>query len=166
MYATNLNNLTKTRYIALTQINAGFTLIEILVVLGMMAVFTSVGVVFSLNSYQQHLFLSEYNLTTNLLAKVRNHAQNNFEQSSHSLLILDNEYRIFATNQYSPQDSSTYESYPRNPNVDYLGPEEITFAQLSGNLLTCADFDPCTYTLSYTLQTRAVTINDMGGIIW
>ncbi len=144
----------------------GFTLIEVLVVLGMMAIFATMGLVFSFDSYRGYLFRSEYTTTVNLLAKARNRAINNFNESNHGVAILDGEYRLFKTSDYDPSDSDTYESFPRNNELTFDGPEEIIFEQLSGNLIECDGEDPCTYTFGYGLKTKSITINDMGGITW
>jgi prepilin-type N-terminal cleavage/methylation domain-containing protein len=151
--------------------NQGFTLIEVLIVLGMVAIFATMGLVFSFDSYRGYLFRSEYTTTVNLLAKARNRAINNFNESNHAVSILDGEYRLYKIDGYDPGDSATYESFPRNNALTFEGPEEIIFEQLSGNLAECEDedgnpIDPCTYTFGYGLKTKSITINDMGGITW
>lgn len=144
----------------------GFTLIEVLVVLGMLAIFATMGLVFSFDSYRGYLFRSEYTTTVNLLAKARNRAINNFNESNHGIAILDGEYRLFNTNEYDAGDPDTYEFFPRNNALTFDGPEEIIFQQLTGNLASCDGEDPCTYTFGYGLKTKSITINDMGGITW
>lgn len=144
----------------------GFTLIEIMVVIGLLAVFATMGLAFSFDSYRGYLFRSEYTTTVNLLAKARNQAINNFSQSNHTVAILSGEYRIYATDSYDEDDENTYRSFPRNNALTFSGPEEVTFEQLSGNVASCDSLDPCTITFGYGLRTKSITINDVGGITW
>lgn len=144
----------------------GFTMIEILVVLGMLAIFATMGLVISFDSYRGYLFRSEYTTTVNLLTKARNRAINNFNESNHGVAILDGEYRIFNTDEYDSDDDSTYDSYSRNNALIFTGPTEIIFQQLTGNLASCDGEDPCTYTFGYGLKTKSITINEVGGITW
>jgi len=146
--------------------NSGFTLIEVLIVIGMLAIIATMGLVFSFDSYRSYLFRSEYTTTVNLLAKARNRAINNFNESNHGIAFLDDEYRIFKTIDYNPNDNATYESFPRNQSLSFTGPKEVTFEQLSGNLTSCDGINPCTYTFSQDLKTKSININEAGGIIW
>lgn len=145
-------------------IKKGFTLIEILVVIGLLAVFASMGLSFSFDSYRGYLFRSEYTSAVNLLAQARNRAINNFNESSHGVLILDGEYRLFQA-PYE-DDESTFQSFSRNNELTLTGPTEIIFEQVSGELETLCDGGPCTITFGYGLKTKSITINEVGGIIW
>jgi len=149
------------KYLHLT----GFTLIEMTVVIGLLGAFTAMGLSFSFDSYRGYLFRSEYTTVFHLLAKARNHALNNFNQSSHGIAIRDGEYRLFEVESYDEANEATYKSYPRNSALSFTGPDEIVFEQLSGNLFSC-DADPCAITFSYKSQTKVITINNVGGIMW
>jgi prepilin-type N-terminal cleavage/methylation domain-containing protein len=144
----------------------GFTLIEIIVVLGIFSILAAAGLAFSFDSYRGYLFQSEYTSTVNLLAKARNRAINNFNESDHTVEILSGEYRLYAADEYSASNPSTYLSLPRNNELSFSGPSEITFKQLSGDLDPTSCGGPCTITLGYGLQTKTITVNEVGGIIW
>jgi len=139
---------------------------EMTVVIGLLGIFATMGLSFSFDSYRGYIFRSEYITVVNLLAKVRNHAINNFNQSSHGIAIRDDEYQLFEVENYDENDETTYVSYPRNKAFSFVGPNMVIFEQLSGNLVSCDSIDPCTITFAYGLQTKHVTINDVGGITW
>jgi len=149
---------------------AGFTLIEVLIVLGMLAIFATMGLVFSFDSYRGYLFRSEYTTTVNLLAKARNRAINNFNESCHGVAILAGEYRIFRSATCDTDNIDSFESFPRNNALTLTGPEEIMFDQLTGNLAWCEgvvdEDDICSLTFGYGLKTKNVDINYYGGITW
>lgn len=156
------------------ELKKGFTLMEILVVIGLLAVFATMGLSFSFDSYRGYLFRSEYTSAVNLLAQARNRAINNFNESSHGLAVLDTQYHLLKTNTavpYNATASSTFQPFERNTALTFSGPTFITFEQVSGDLDVCEDedgdpVDPCTITFGYGLKTKSITINEVGGIIW
>lgn len=143
----------------------GFTLMEVLVVLGLLSIFATMGLAFSFDSYRGYVFRGEYTTAVNLLARARNRAINNFNESNHGVAITPTEYRLYATAIYNPNDDTTYESYPRGravsiPNID------IIFEELTGNSI-CGS-TPCEHSLTfgYNAQTKTITVNEAGGIMW
>lgn len=145
----------------------GFTLMEIIVVLGLLSLFAVMGLVFSFDSYRGYFFRSEYTMFVNLLEKARNRAANNFNESGHGVAVLDSEYRLFRNDIYDPDDDTTYESYPKNSSITFGGPTDIRFFQLSGNIDSCdGDPAPCEFTFGYANKTKEITINAQGGITW
>jgi prepilin-type N-terminal cleavage/methylation domain-containing protein len=144
----------------------GFTLIEIIVVLGIFSILAAAGLAFSFDSYRGYLFQGEYTSVINLLSKARNRAINNFNESDHALEILSGEYRLYATDEYNASNPATYLSLPRNNELTFSGPNKVVFKQLSGDLSSCDSVDPCKITFGYGFQTMNITINNVGGIIW
>jgi prepilin-type N-terminal cleavage/methylation domain-containing protein len=146
----------------------GFTLMEVIVVIGLLAVFAVMGLSYSFDSYRGYLFRSEYTSFVNMLAKARNQALNNFNESCHGITILADEYRIFKTDECNLNDVDDYKGFPRNSSLTFDGPDTIMFDQLTGNLNSgsCDGDDPCTITFGYGLRTKSVEINRFGGIAW
>ena len=143
----------------------GFTLIEILVVLGILAVIAGSGLAFTLDSYRGYLFRSEYTTVTHMLAKARSRAINNFNESAHGLKILGDQYVLFVGGDYATSDSDLQEIFPRNTALSVAGEDEIVFEQLTGNANDC-DSPSCTITFGYGASVKNITINAQGGIIW
>lgn len=147
-----------------TRKTAGFTLIEILIVVGIFALLASIGMVFSFDSYRGYLFRSEHGQITQVIAKARNLAANNFNEAPHGVHFEDTTYTLFIGSSYD-EDDDTNTVFERNTAIQITGPDEIVFEQLSGSLDSCDD-DPCTVSFSYGGKTKDVTISDIGEITW
>lgn len=151
----------------------GFSLIEILVVMGLFALLMAMGVVFSLNSYQGYVFRTEYGNFTHVLAKARNFAVNNFDESQHGIhfeldaLPGSYEYTLFVGNTYVDGDPSN-QTFALNRAIAVAAPDDIVFEQLSGNLdETNSDCTaPCTITFTYAGKNEVIEINEIGAISW
>ncbi len=132
--------------------------------IGLFTLIVGIGMTFSLDSYRNYLFRSEYMSALNIMSQARNRAINNFNESPHTFAILADEYRLYASDIYDSGDSSTYESFPRNNSLT-ISPNTGTyeFSQLSGDNPTC---DPdCVITFGNGLLTKTITVNVGGGII-
>jgi prepilin-type N-terminal cleavage/methylation domain-containing protein len=143
----------------------GFTMIEVLIVIGLISVLAGMGLMFSFDSYRGYLARSEQTQVVQMLAKSRNRAVNNFDQDQHGLKITDESVVMFSGNIYDEDDTAN-EDFPRNDAVVYEGATEIVFDQLSGNLEAC-DVPPsedCEIRMTYGGITRKVTVNEFGGI--
>lgn len=146
------------------QQNRAFTLIEILVVIGLFALIASIGMSFSQDSYRAYLFRSEYGIFNQLLSKARNHAASNFDQSAHGVHIENDSYTLFVGDAYSVSDPDNI-VIPRSSSVSVSGATDVVFEQLSGNLKTC-DATPCEIVFSYGGRGASTKINEVGGITW
>lgn len=143
---------------------AGFTLMEVIVVLGMLSIIAAAGMVFSFDSYRGYLFRAEYGNVAHVIVKARNLAANNFNEAPHGVHFEANSYTLFVGNSYDSSNPSN-QVFERNAAITYAYPTDIVFEQLSGNLLSCST-DPCTLSFSYGSLNKDITINDFGGITW
>jgi len=149
------------------QKSGGFTLIEILVVIGILTLFAGIGLMFSFDSFRGYLTRSEQVMIVHMLAKARNRAMNNFDESAHGLKIEPGSLTLFAGSSFDVSDPHSRESFPRNKTLVLTGAEEIVFEQLTGNMTAC---DPlpladCNVSMLYGGITRKIDINEYGGII-
>lgn len=144
----------------------GFTLLEILVVVAIFAIVASLGLAFSFQSYSGYLFRGQETTLIQTLMVARNLSANNFDESAHGVSFFENEYRLYAVNEYDEDDSDTYQSFPIGEGFEVDGPEEVIFEQLSGSLFSCDGNDPCEITMTGNGKTDVTTINQYGGIIW
>jgi len=142
-----------------------FTLIEVLVVMSVFILFSTMGLIFSLDSYRGYVFRSEYTKVVTLLLTARSKAINNFNESAQGVAIVDDEYRIFTSNLYEETNKDTYQSLPRSKALVVTGAARIEFEQLSGNCNACRDI-PITITFGYGQKTKDININYQGGITW
>jgi len=144
----------------------GFTMLEVLIVVGLLAIFAGMGLVYSFDSYRGEIFRGEYTNVASVVARARNRAINNFNESGHGVTITGTEYRLYPTATYNAADPSTYESFPRNANVTMSGDSEIIFEQLTGNSICGSVTCSKTVGISYGTLSNAVLINEVGGIDW
>lgn len=156
---TSIRNMGSSQREKAALFRAGFTLLEILVVMGLFSLVIGIGMSFSLDSYRNYLLRSETEHAYALLTQARNRAVNNFNEDSHIFAITSSEYRV-----YPAGDSSDPDVYPRNDALT-ITPDTITieFEQLSGNVPDCSP--SCDIILTNGLLTRTITINEAGGIL-
>ena len=138
----------------LNKSGAGFTLIEIIVVMGMLAAIGSLVSLASLDTWRGFLFRGDKDLVVNALQKARSQAINNIclgevpvDQSqcslpeyccdgkSHGVHFESGKYVIFQGTAYDPNDSKNEILTPEgNTQITNLTSSEIVFSQLSGDV--------------------------------
>lgn len=139
---------------------AGFTLIEILVVMALFSLILSTGIFVSLNSYKRYSFFSEENTLVTLIYKARSMALNNVRGLPHGVHIDAGNYVLFEGTPYNPNDSKN-QLFERNTAVATTGLDEILFNALSANPVQLG-----VITLSEDGQTKSISIGDEGTINW
>lgn len=112
--------------------SSGLTMLEVLVVLGILAIIFSVGSPVSLNFYLDYQLDSEYNLVVSLLRNARNLSMTNYNESDHGLYIDSNNLVVFQGSTYATRNSSQDVTYSRNSAITISGATEVDFAALSG----------------------------------
>lgn len=115
----------------------GFTFIEVLVVLAMLAIIASITLFFSLNFYQRELLASERSLLISILQTARAKAMQNVAGMPHGVAINPantHQYVVFVADSYEKAEKSTSLIIPYSPNIQFASstPETIIFSQLSG----------------------------------
>jgi len=135
----------------------GFSLIEILVVIGLITLIAAGGYMISIGGFQRYAFSAERDLVLNLLQKTRSRAMNNVLQSPHSLVISDTEYTLFSDDG----DTDNDDIFPRNTSV-VISPTTIEFEQLSGNVVMGAGV----INIDQGVQSAQIEVNTNGRISW
>lgn len=139
---------------------AGFSLIEILVVTAIITVLAGIGLIVGLDSYRGYSYRSERNVAVHVLQKARSRAMNNMFETAHGIHFGSSEYVLFRGNAYNPS-ASTNESIPKNPAVTITGPADIVFRQLSGDSNFTGDI-----TITDGVRTNIISTNGEGRINW
>lgn len=123
--------------------NKGFTLVEILVVIGLIGMVLTIGSLVNLNMFTRELSYSEVDTLVGVLQNARNRAMNNINAMPHGVHYEDGNasYVIFEGNTYDgdgievprPMEGGEVNT---NVNITMDGDEEfnIVFAQLSGEV--------------------------------
>jgi prepilin-type N-terminal cleavage/methylation domain-containing protein len=153
--------------------NKGFTLMEMLVVIGIIAMFAVMSLFLDINNYRGDAFRSEQSVIGMALQTARADALNNINQKRHGVAIHPGGYDgyvIFEGDTYNPADPKN-ENIKSSYNVTFTpaSPSEIVFRQLSGDAL---DVSGNSYDGDITLvdsqrnMTAVISINHEGKISW
>lgn len=137
--------------------NRGFGLMEVVVVIGLMALIALGGYMISIGGFQRYAFASERDLVINLLHKARSRAINNVGQSEHTV-ELDSAAGEFILRE---ETSGSEVKFPKDPSVT-ITPSNftVTFEQLSG------DAEDLDITIEKGAQNIVIDIDSNGRINW
>ena len=141
--------------------SAGFTLIEITIVLAIVVGLTAIGLTVGVDSYSRYNFHSEKDTAVSMLQKARSGAINNIGESWHGVYFGNaTDIILFrgqgATQDYAHRNSAFDFKMEKCGGVMYSGASEIVFNQLSGD----------TSGGIVTINSANITINNEGGIDW
>jgi prepilin-type N-terminal cleavage/methylation domain-containing protein len=151
--------------------NKGFTLMEMLVVIGIVAMFAVMSLFLDMNNYRGDAFRSEQSVLGMALQTARADALNNINQKRHGVAIHPSGYDgyiIFEGNSYTEvgrdttKDIEIKSSY--NVTFTLTSPTEIVFDQLSGNIIAGAG--DITFIDSQRNMTAVISTNYEGKISW
>jgi prepilin-type N-terminal cleavage/methylation domain-containing protein len=118
--------------------SAGFTLIEVLVVMGILVTILGSSLFFDVSNYRGEAFRAERNNLVVALETARADALNNMHQSKHGVAINPGGYAgyvIFEGTSYAVSDPATRTLIPASYTVtlEPPSPSEVVFTQLSGD---------------------------------
>lgn len=112
--------------------HAGLTVVELLMVIGIIAVIFAAGVPVGLNFYLDYQLDSEYNLLASLLRSARNLSMTNYNEADHGVYIGSGGIVVFQGTTYATRTASKDKTYPRNSVITIAGATEVDFTALSG----------------------------------
>jgi len=148
--------------------NKGFTLVEIIIALGLMSIVVALGLFASFDLFRGSSLASERDVIVSILQRARSESLNNINQTRHGVHFTgvkpNLKYVLFECNpapqcsSYTPSsaDATTTSSY----GFSITTPADIIFAQLTG---TSTD---ATITMADGRSTSTITINSEGRINW
>jgi prepilin-type N-terminal cleavage/methylation domain-containing protein len=154
-----------------TNKNSGFSLIEILVVLGMLSLLAAFTLFIGTDSYRGYSFRNERDTIVSILQKARSQAMSNVCLGSgctggepHGVHFASGQYVIFQGSSFNPSDPNN-EVRISGYNLDLTGSTmtDVIFTQLSGEATPTGAIrltDP------NTNHTSDITINSAGQIAW
>ena len=138
----------------------GFTLIEIIVVISIIAIIISFGMTIDLGVFKRDLFKAEQSTIVSVLEKARSRSMANMFESAHGVCYdsgTDN-YIIFR----DTCGSAFTEFIPANANIEITFPT-VTFDQLTGNSNSASDI---IIHMKDGVKETDITINHEGKIDW
>jgi len=139
----------------------GFTLLEVLIVITILAGLAGLGLFVSIDFYKSYAFYSERNIVVSAIQKARSQSLANINESKHGVYFGTNNYVIFQGENYDFRSAIYDEIIQANSLVANSGLTEIVFDQLSG--LPSATG---TIALSDNLRSSTISIGNEGRINW
>lgn len=161
--------------------NKGFTLVEVLIVIGLLIMVFAFGLFISFDFYRSYSFYAESDVIVSILQKARNQSLNNINQARHGVYFDissdDLKYVIFECDSENHPQCTDYNERDESKDLviesSYgmsITPESsfsVVFEQLSGSCASpnCLS-DPLIITLSDGRREYEITINNEGAISW
>ncbi len=147
---------------------AGFVFIELLVVIGIIVLLTSLSLFIDVNSYRGDAFRAEVRSLASALQRARADALNNIGEEKHGVAIHPggfDGYVIFDGASYAARNSSLDVPIAASYRVTLSpsSPVEIVFDQLSGNANYDGDIEVIDPNRA---MTATISINYEGRISW
>lgn len=140
---------------------SGFTLIEILISLGIFAILFAIGLPLSLDSYRNYILNSETSNLVTLIRRAESLALSNVHNSSHGIYIEEDRIILFEGESYAARNTAFDEEFERAEVVSISGPTEIVFSALESKPNAAVSF-----VLSNLLNVHRVDVNEHGAIFW
>ncbi len=144
-----------------TVANSAFTLIEMLVVVGLFLSLVTISIVASVSHIQKTSLTNDRDLLLSLLWHARSRALANVEESPHGVHVTSDSFISFLGASYdaSAIDMSTT---PHSPNLYVSGNTTIIFEPLTGAITSGETIT----TLRRGTETILLTVNAHGRIDW
>ena len=139
----------------------GFTLIEIIIVIAILAAILSFGMIVNLNVFTGDIFLAEQSKIVGILERARSHAMANMFESAYGVCFNFPNYIIFRFRDRSTclPISDTDEIIPTEKNITITFPT-VVFKQLTG------DTTGATINITDGIKSANIIINNEGAIDW
>ena len=149
-------NFTRNKY------HQGFTLLEVLIIVVLIGIFSTLGLFITIDFYKSYSFKAELNTVVSLLHKARADSLNNNNQTNHGLHIdsIQKKYILYEGDRYDTVGKNNQE-YGMGVDIKVQGSLDINFVQLSGEVLNAG-----AVIFSDGKRSRTITINVLGQINW
>lgn len=148
----------------------GYTLLEILIVMGLIALLGGVGMLMSMETFKTSIFHNDRDLLVSAMRKARSESINNMcfgpagfctDGKAHGVHIAPGTYTIFQGDSYAGRDVDADENIDAKPGTTFTGPADIIFEKLSG------ETTPVSIMITDDNgKNSTITLNAEGRIIW
>ena len=114
---------------------SGFTLLEIMIVIGLMVIFAVLTIPYGMNFYQSRILEEETRAVSNILARAQSHAMAGKEDSDWGIRFYHNEakYVLFKGSRYNQRDTAFDQEFVLPPGTETEGIVEVVFEIHTGN---------------------------------
>lgn len=161
-----LNTLTQDKGPARIAKQGGFTFIELLIAVAILAFIGVIGSIIGIDAYQRYLFRSDLDTAASLLSKARSSAIHSIGETSHGVYFGPDEpdhFLLFRGADYLSRDTDFDFLVEKSKVTTVSGPDEVVFNPPSGQTGESAVM---TLTLTNGIQDFVITINPEGGLDW
>jgi len=141
--------------------NRGFTVLEIMVAVGLITIIGSLALFVSMDFYRSYNLDTEVETFITLISRARGRAVNNIDAMSHGVYIDEENVTLFRGNNYQTRDEELDEIFKRSQAFEVEGLEEIVFDQLTGETTASG-----TVTIQGQGRSTTISINNEGRIDW
>ncbi|MBI3589350.1 MAG: prepilin-type N-terminal cleavage/methylation domain-containing protein [Candidatus Liptonbacteria bacterium] len=150
--------------LSVSRLVSGFTMIEIVMVVAIVAFLAGLGLWVGMDVYRSYSYRSERSTFVSALQKARLESMVNINEVKHGVHIEPNEYVIFQGSAYVSADPFNQVIIPSGA-VTLAGnpalPRDVVFDQLSGVTASVG-----TLTISDGVRSTVISINNEGQISW
>ena len=140
--------------------NAGFTLIELVLAIGLTCLLGGLGLVVSMDFYRSYSSNLNTNILVSTLERARSRSLDNINEAPHGVHITSGNYILFQGPSYG-SDPAYDEPIPVNAGVTTTGLSDIVFDQLTGETS-----QPGIIVVHNGPKTASISINSDGRIDW
>ncbi|MBI2013731.1 MAG: prepilin-type N-terminal cleavage/methylation domain-containing protein [Candidatus Colwellbacteria bacterium] len=139
----------------------GFTLIEIVIAIGILAALGGMGLLVAIEQYRTYALEADLGTAVSLIQRARTRAMANIGESEHGFYTDGINYVLFRGPSYANRDPDYDEEIPVAVVVNISGTQEFVFSELEGIATPAGDL-----TLDNNKRSRTISVNDEGRISW
>ena len=141
--------------------NRGLSLIEILIVIGLISFIGAIGITIGIDTYKRYIVRSDLDRVAVLLQKARSAAINNVGEMKHGVYFGDTgSFVLYRGANYASRLPNYDIRIERSPSVTVSGATEIIFDSFTAKTASS------TLTVSDGVQNTIININSEGAIDW
>lgn len=140
---------------------SGFSIIEVVIAIGIIAIVFGLGLSFGLSIYQSQMLNAERDNLAAILERARSEALDNLNESDHGVYINPDNYVIFEGRAYASRNAAGDEVFPRTGGLAISGLFEVGFRSLDARVA-----NPGTIVLTNNIRTAPIFVNSEGMLDW